>query len=289
LHASKPSFFGLVRGEIFKINRQWATWIMLVFLVGIIALPYLLSLTVSSLKDTLNADALGYLTTRTANYLGLFRAFSGIILVIMTATVIGREYSLGTIRIVLARGVGRMQLLLAKLTAVLVWAFFLLIIGLALNALLTTLLVTISTGNLNAFNALTSTYWHDNWIYVLTICFNMVVTILMAAALSVLGRSLAFGLSAALVFFPLDNILVEILALAYRLTHNDFWLHVSAYMLGPNLNVMAGAVTKHDGWGFGAPPMDTVDGTHTLVVALVYALIFALVAFVLIGKRDVKE
>jgi ABC-2 type transport system permease protein len=43
-------------------------------------------------------------------------------------------------------------------------------------------------------------------VYVLTIATNMGVTILLAAAVSVLGRSLAFGLSAALVWFPVDNI-----------------------------------------------------------------------------------
>lgn len=289
LRFPRPSFFGLIRGELFKIGRQWTTWIMLVLLMGIICLPYVLSLTRSDLKDTLNHDALIYLTSRSADYLGLLRAFSGIVLAIMMATVIGREYSLGTIRILLARGVGRVQLLMAKLTAVLIWAIILLAIGLILNALLMAALVLISTGNLNAFQSLTATYWHDNEIYLLTIGINVVVTILMAAALSVLGRSLAFGLSAALIFFPLDNILVEILNLVKRLTNNDFWAKVSAYLLGPNLNAMGGAVTNHPDWSLGAPPLVKVDGTHTLVVALVYAVIFAVVAIGLTWKRDVKE
>lgn len=289
VHTSKPSFIGLVRGELFKISHQWSTWIMLVMLIGVICLPYLLSLTLSDLANTLNHNALSYLTSRTADYLGLFRAFSGIVLAMLAAIAIGREYSLGTIRIVLARGVGRVQLLVAKLVAVLIWAIILLVIGLALNALLMTALVFIATGNLNAFQTLTSTYWHDNEIYLLTIGFNMVVTILMATSLSVLGRSLAFGLSAALVFFPLDNILVEILSLVNRLTHNDLWLNASTYLLGPNLNVMAGAVANHPDWGFGAPPLVAVDSNHTLVVALVYTAIFAIVAIGLTWKRDVKE
>lgn len=289
LRTSRPSFFGLIRGELFKLSHQWATWIMLVLLAGIICLPYVLSLTSDTLKTTLDQSALEYLTSRTAEYLGLLRVTTGIVLAVMMATVIGREYSLGTIRILLARGVGRVQLLLAKITAVLIWAILLLAIGLVLNALLMAALVSISTGNLNAFQSLTSTYWHDNGIYLLTIGINMVVTILMAAAWSVLGRSLAFGLSASLVFFPLDNILVEILSLADRLTHNDFWLKVSAYLLGPNLNIMSGAVTHHPDWNLGAPPLVEVDGTHTLVVALVYALIFAVVAIGLTWTRDVKE
>ena len=41
LHNSKPSFPGILRGEIFKITRQWTTWIMLVLLLGVIVLPYI--------------------------------------------------------------------------------------------------------------------------------------------------------------------------------------------------------------------------------------------------------
>jgi hypothetical protein len=42
-------------------------------------------------------------------------------------------------------------------------------------------------------------------------------------------------------------------------------------------------------WMFGQGPLVPVDGPHTLAVAAVYSLIFALIAFILIWKRDVKE
>jgi ABC-2 type transport system permease protein len=40
---------------------------------------------------------------------------------------------------------------------------------------------------------------------------------------------------------------------------------------------------------FGASPLVQVDGTHTLMVALVYGLIFLVAATILTWKRDVKE
>ena len=45
LRNAKPSFFGTVRGEFFKIGRQWTNWIMLVLLLGVIVLPYIIEMT----------------------------------------------------------------------------------------------------------------------------------------------------------------------------------------------------------------------------------------------------
>jgi zinc transporter ZupT len=119
----------------------------------------------------------------------------------------------------------------------------------------------------------------------------MGVTILLAAAVSVLGRSLSFGLTVAVAWFPADNLGTVIMLLANRLTHNDFWLNITGYFLGPNLNVMPTVVIADPKASFalGAPPLVQVDGTHTLLVTLVYALIFAVVAAVLTWRRDVKE
>lgn len=291
VRAAKPSFFGLVGGELFKIRRQWTTWIMLILFMGITFAPYLIMFLESNIKDVITAPGGDYAYSRIAAGLALVRIFGGFFILILTARTIGQEYQLGTIRIVLARGVGRVQLLLAKLTAIVLWAIVLMVIGLALNALWALLQVQIVTGSLSAITGLSSTVWHDLGIYVLTILVSMGVTILMATSITVLFRSMAGGLSASIAWFPVDNILGLILTIAFALTRNDFWKNVSAYLLGPNLNVMAGAVAniRHGAWAFGTGPLVTVDGTHTLVVSAVYAVIFAVVAIGLTWKRDVKE
>ena len=193
-----------------------------------------------------------------------------------------------------------MQLLFAKLLAIALIALGLLVFGLLLNYLLTVILVIGLTGNLDSFNALNSVFWSDARIYVLSIMLNMGVTILLATAAAVVGRSVTFGLSAALIFFPIDNIATIIMTLAYRITQNDFWLSTTAYFLGPNLNAMGSVLTNGRAESIGSAPLYAVDpsgvahgiqvdGTHTMVVALVYAAIFAITAIVLTWKRDVKE
>jgi ABC-2 type transport system permease protein len=182
-------------------------------------------------------------------------------------------------------------LLLAKLTALGIWVIYLMVIGLVLNALLAIIQVQIIAGNLDTLTGLSATVWNNLGIFILTILVSLVATILMATAITVLFRSFAGGLSASIAWFPVDNIVSLILVIAFALTQNDFWRNVSAYLLGPNLNIMAGKVAdiQSGAWSFGQPPLVSVDGNHTLLVALAYVVIFATTAIVLTWKRDVKE
>jgi ABC-2 type transport system permease protein len=272
---------------------------MLVMLLGVIVLPYLILGTVPNAAIRINSDPLHYFYNVLSVGLSIVRVFTGFFLLILTARMIGLEYQLGTIRVLLSRGVGRLQLLFAKLLTVVIIALILLVLGLVLNYLLTLILVAGVTGNLHAFSAITSQFWSDTGTFVLYILINMGVTILLATAAAVIGRSLAFGLSVALIFFPIDNIGTIIMQLAYRVTGSDFWLNLTAYFLGPNLNQMPVALTSGRVDSIGAMPLyfvdnnvahgTQVDGTHTLVVAAVYAVIFAATALWLMWKRDVKE
>ncbi len=300
LQSAKPSFFGTVRGEFFKIARQWTNWIMLVLLLGVIVLPFIIEMTAPNVKTNIQTNPLHFYYNVLSISLSILRVFTGIFLLILAARTIGLEYQLGTIRVILSRGVGRLQLLFAKLLAVVLIALGLLVFGLLLNYLLTVILVAGLTGNLNSFSALNAVFWSDARIYVLSIMLNMGVTILLATAAAVVGRSVTFGLSAAIIFFPIDNIATIVMTLAYRITHNDFWLSTTSYFLGPNLNATAGALTNGRAESIGSTPLYfvdqagqahgiLVDGTHTVVVALVYAVIFTVVAIVLTWKRDVKE
>ena len=239
LHAAKPTFVGLVRGELFKISKQRATWILAVLLLGIICFPFLINFAIHDLKDQLAFDPLQVLYRTMSENLLMLRIFSGTFLILVTARLIGMEYSAGTIRILLSRGVGRLQLLGAKLTAVGIVALGVLVFGIAVQFVLSLLQLLLVAGNLDALKAANGTpYWSDARTYVLTIAFNMVVTILMATAVTVIGRSLAVGLSAGLAFFAVDNIGTIFLYLAFRITGSNFWMLLSGDLLGPNLNAM---------------------------------------------------
>src|SRR5215471_5028 len=102
---------------------------MVVLLMGVICLPYLINTTSDFTKTRLHADTLHFFYETMTLNLSVLRIFIGIFLLILTPCLIGQEYQLGTIRILLARGVGRIQLLLAKLFTIIVIALILLVVG----------------------------------------------------------------------------------------------------------------------------------------------------------------
>lgn len=291
LHSATPSFFGIVRGEFIKISRMWQIWLMLLMWLGVITLPYLVQTTNDSTAQRLKEGALAFFYSEMELNLAILRIFSGFFLLILTAYVIGQEYHFGTIRIILARGVGRLQLLGAKVLAVVLVALMLFIVGVLYNIILICALLAIIAGNLNSLSALTPAFWSNTELYMLSVLISMGVTILLAVCVSIVGRGLAFGLSASLAWFAVDNFGLLFLIIAAEATHNTSWLQISAYALGPNLNAMPRVLlpAQLKAIEIGITPLVPIDATHTLLIALVYALIFAVTAIILIWKRDVKE
>jgi len=223
----------------------------------------------------------------------MLKVFGGALLIIVTARLIGMEYSGGTIRVLLSRGVGRLQLLLGKLTAVALVALALSVAGAAYSFLLKLILLVVKFGNLDILTKAPATFWQDSGVLYLTILISFGTAILLAAAVAVLGRSLAFGLTVGIVWFPAENFATLFLFLASRITGNDFWSVATGDLLGPNLNVMGQLVLPDRAADVGAvgltPPVVPVTGGHTLLVTAVWAAIFLAVALILTWRRDVKE
>jgi ABC-type transport system involved in multi-copper enzyme maturation permease subunit len=275
-----------------------STWVTFLLMLCFVAAPNILIMLLQApftdnLKQGNSPDALAVFYNLMAVNLFVIRVFIGFFLIFLTGNVIGREYQHGTIRILLARGVGRAQLLLAKLAAVVLVALVTFIIWLLATTILMFLTPLVKAGNLDSVQSLNSDFWNDSWLYILTIFVSMGSTILMTVAICSIGRSLAFGLTVSALWFPIDNIGTAIMAVVFLVTKNDFWNNITAYFLGPNLNHMPIAIvtnlTKYRIRYPSASPNVPVDGTHTLLVALVYSVIFIVVAVVLTAKRDVKE
>lgn len=288
LHAS---FTGIMRGEFLKVARLF--WLMLVLLTLVFTVGFLLGAGLKGLKADLQHTPLHFLYYSLESNMVIFRIFSGIFLLVLTSFIIGREYQYGTIRILLARGVGRIQLLLAKMALLFLIALALLLMFVLLTALFTCLQMLFLVGNLNALNAITSAFWSNAWLDLLTVLLSMGATILLAAAMNAIGRSLTFGLSVSLMWFPIDNIGAVTMNILAQVTGNDFWRKVTTYLLGPLLNRLPDMflpVEARSGYeAFGAEPLFPVNASHALWVIAIYALVFVGVALVPTWKRDVKE
>ena len=285
-----PSFVGLVRAELLKMSRRRSNWIMIGLLLAFIGVLHITVLSSgASIKDFVTHNSEAFFGVLVQTDLGAFRVLGGLFLIVLVAYVIGMEYQLGTIRILLARGVGQIQLLCAKVTSVFLVALALTLIVLLFTFGLLCITLLVGMGNLNALHLLSLT---DSWPVLVSVLLSMGVTILMATVVSVLGRSLIVGISLGLMWFPLDNIGSGFIGnFVYGLTHNTFWRDITAYLLGPNVNVMPTAFLGQAKMfsQFGITPIIHVDAGHTVLVTLGYAIVFAATAIILTWKRhDVK-
>ena len=286
----RPSFTGLVRGELLKSSRQATTWLFLLVMFGGIGFSMLAMLGAGNIKTEWQ-----HVPTETAytmlDVLSVVLSIgTGIVLLGLTARVIGQEYQSGTIRILLARGVGRLQLLFAKLAAVSIWALLILAAGIAVY--LTFLLLTVQAwdGGTGRLSALPAGFWPDLRLRVLVLLLSEASCILLATGVSVAGRSLSIGMAVALGWFPAENLATLAIILINRVTNQDFWLHIPDYLLGPNLNVLSGTFQHdHAARPAFATPLTHVSDAHIQLVVLAFGVVFLAVSMVLTARRDVLQ
>jgi ABC-2 type transport system permease protein len=303
--APQASFVGLLRAELRKIRQLRVTWALVGLFTLLLIGSQLLLASGPNMADQLHRDPLGAYYNVMEGDLSIVRILSGVFLLILSAHVVGLEYQYGTIRILLGRGVGRLQLLGAKSLAIALAGLALIVWG-ALIELVFAVGITLALADgQKPWTALGSEYWTDVAVYLLYLLINLVVTLLLGVAASVLGRSLAFGLAVGLSWFAVDNLVVIPLTVLHRFTSSDVWLNLSGFLLGPLLNrlpdyiaplyhtIIQGPIgpttVSHSVSGFGPPPLVPVDGAHALVVIGVFALIFAATAITLTRWRDVQE
>ncbi len=285
--ALRPRFFGAVRGEILKVMRQRSTWVMVGLGVLFFAIALAALSTEPNVEAGLHRDPHGWLALRLNIFTTVFNAGGGIFLLILTARLIAMEYSGGTIRVLLSRGTGRLQLLFAKLLTLLAVGLTLLLVYTIAAAVYVYATVVALDGSFSRI-ATIPTGWHDLGLSLLTALVSIAICILVATAGAVVGRSLAFGMGVALGFFPSDNFGTVVMSLLSRLTNQGFWKEVTAYFLGPNLNIMEAKLIPGQRAAF-AEPLVNVTATHMWVVIAAWAVGFLLVSIVLTARRDVLQ
>ena len=287
----RPRFFGTVRGEALKVSRQLSFWLMLAGSVVLLAIITLAITSASNIQDQLRSDPTAWAFGARDIFGTIFQIGSGIFLLIVGSRLFAMEYSSGTIRIIYARGTGRLRLLLAKMLTLAIIGILLLAGYLVVAGGIIALLVNAWTGSIAPLQHLPNEFWQDLGMWAVVQGMSMGIVILMAAAATGIGRSLAFAMAASLAFFPVDNFSVILEALGSRITKQDHpWLNISQYQLGPNLNTVLSLIEPgHHARAAFATPLLKVDGTHALVVIGAFALAFAAIAVYRAVWPDVLE
>jgi ABC-type transport system involved in multi-copper enzyme maturation permease subunit len=285
-----PSFGGAVRSELLKIRRQAMTWMLVGFMVVVTAIAVGSFAASEEARRLLASSPKGLYFNYLSAMDAAFNTISGISLLLLASRLVSMEYGSGTIRVVLARGTGRLQLLAAQYVALAIAGLLLLLAFAAVSAGALYVIVLAWHGSFAPITSLPAVAWTDTWINVLVSLTSMAVCILLGGAAAAVGRSVAFAVGVAVGFFPTDNFGTIVMGLLQRITHQDLWPRLTQWFLGPNLNHLAAAAqTDHAVGAAFAPPLVRVDATHSWVVIGVYALVFLALAAVLTWRRDVLE
>src|ERR1700716_4609578 len=187
----RPSFFGAVRGEALKISRQLSFWLMLAGSIVLLAFVMLATSSASNIQDLLKTNPTAFAYGARDVFRTVFQIGSGIFLLIVGSRLFAMEYSSGTIRIIYARGTGRLRLLLAKMLTLAIIGILLLAGYLVVAGGIIALLVNAWPGSIAPLQHLPNEFWQDLGMWAVVQGMSMGVVILMAAAAAGIWGSLA--------------------------------------------------------------------------------------------------
>ena len=267
-----------VFAELSKLRRQRPTWL----LAGIVYL--LLGLVLFAFaQDPLVASDVGHRPLAALEQMlpaiqFVFTAGVGLVMLTTGSRLVGIEYSLGTIRIILGRGAGRAQLVLAKLLATLLVGSTLLV-GYCLLASVGLTLVTLHlTGSLTPMARLPAAGWRDLGLGVASCAISAAACAAVGVGLAAATRSLTAGMVLSILFFPLDNAMALAFRGLFQLDKLHLWQVLSAALLGPTLNRLPQALVGHGGTVSQALPQPMLQLPQLAALGVVAAWVLGLTA-----------
>ncbi|MEW9049513.1 MAG: ABC transporter permease [Neobacillus sp.] len=200
---------------------------------------------------------------------------AGVFTIIVSSGIVASEFNWGTIKLLLIRPINRTKILLSKYITVLLFALFMLIVLFGFSALVGVILFGAPANPLPYLNYVDGKVVEQNIVVHLFIHYGlssveMIMLATMAFMISSVFRSgsIAIGLSLFLMFT--GSTFTAIISLRYD------W---AKYSLFANTNLVQ--------YVEGAPLVEGMTMSFSLIVLLIYFLIFQLLAFLVFKKRDV--
>jgi len=287
---------GLVRAELFRIAHQRSNWVLpLVPIAGWVVFTALAA-TSYGLTDTTGQTTLDEARTLTDTAAIVLSMTLGAPLLLVSARAAAHDYAYGTVRLLVGGGASRVSILFAKLAAGLLVAGVALAVGLAL----TTGAVALASPSLvHGILSLPPTFQRELGLDVLAVAVSLLACVVLGTFTSTVTRSLAAGLSAAMVWFLAENALTAVFLFLANTTHSDVFVKASGLLLAPNLDHLIQALQP---WRStvemgarplgetSANPVGPVGAEQGLLVIGAWLAAFLVISVVsVVGRFDVKE
>lgn len=288
-------FARLVRWELFLAWRRRAMMITLgsLLLVGyllIVLFQYAVFITSGVDGQASGAQGENLTFPGALSVGGGYVSYVGVVLfVVLAGALIGSEYSYSTLRLSLARGVGRGRLLAAQVVALALMALGLTALMLILSGLIG--LLGTATGFSQTNTTLSAALVGELIAYWLALAFNIFAYALIALWIGTLSRSVAGAIAGPLVFIVVEVVASEILTgiavVSERSTLINIVAHIPQYLLGANVGALI-TLTGDDPYAL-TSGQAAVSLPHALVVSAVYCALFIGISYLALAHRDIVE
>jgi ABC-type transport system involved in multi-copper enzyme maturation permease subunit len=303
--ARTANLWELTRNELFKLWHRRLVWGMLILdLFFVFAAWCVLVYYATKTSDGFTPGHLLGGTNGLSDAIGqpmtLGRRAGEFIVAALGGLAFGGEFSSGSIRLVLSRGVNRVSYLAAKYIALAIACLALVIAALLMSMLLTNFLLIVHRPAPTLLNLNGPTL-----LAILGMCTgtleNFLFCLLFGAALSIISRSAAFGIAAAFGYLIGEDIAATILpvigkslhtALGNQLVNLLYTTNLDAFYANSLPTYLAKGLDQLDGviaCNLTSKACVPVNIGQSFIVPLVWALVLGGISTYLFIKRDVMQ
>ncbi|GCE17911.1 ABC transporter permease [Dictyobacter kobayashii] len=266
-----------IAAELYKIRRRAMSKVLSTIAVVTVILALLFTNSTSSrlLPEVLNT------IISVTNFIGT------ILFIILAGTIVGGEYSVGSIRLMLTRGPTRIQFLLAKLGAILA-CICIAYISLVVIGIITWMLLNLPTGRTIDLSVVNGIWLLHTVLYFLVTLLSVFTYCLLAISLSTWGKATAAGVTGVLIWWFLEGGISGLFSILGNRMQNAFGSFLAAipdYFIGNNLGALR---TNQQNYILGGAA-GSIDDIHAGIVIIVYLLVFGGITWWALKARDITS
>ncbi|GCE25741.1 hypothetical protein KDA_12250 [Dictyobacter alpinus] len=266
-----------IAGELYKIRRRAMSKILSTIAIATVVLALLLT----------NTTASQLLPNAIYNIISFSNFIGSILFIILAGTIVGGEYSVGSIRLMLTRGPTRIQFLLAKIGAMLICVCIMLV-SLIVIGIITWLVLNVPDGHRVDFSFLTGNWLLHTSLLILATILSLFTYSVLAICLSCWGKATAAGVTGVLIWWFLENAIGGLFTLLGSRMQNalgTFLVSIPDYFIGNNLNALR---SNQQSYLFG-DHAGTITDLHAGIVILFYLIIFGGLTWWFLQTRDITS
>ena len=265
--------------ELYKIRRRAMSKVITIVGICVIFFTFLFVPFVS--QDQIHLPLSLTVAVEVPRLLGV------ILIIILTGTIVGGEYSIGTIRLMLTRGPTRTQFLLGKvgaaLACIMLGLLFLVLFGILVGQILS-----IFFSAATNWNFLSLAWFGHGLLYLISTMAGLFVYAMMALFLATLGRSPTAGVAGGIAWSLLEPVLG--LLIGSIGTHiqgflGTFFTALPDYLIGNNLD----ALLQNQSLFLTHDQPAAISNLHALLVLAAYVVVFFGLSWWVITRRDVTK